>query len=418
MRSLRVLGLLFCKLLAVYQVSAQNVFNNGSFTLNNSDNTGSIYQPGSEVLNSTPGRGVVFEAGSTFEHIGQFYVAENGIWNCGNTESTDYFGYSPVAAGSNLPYQGIGIKGASANNGGRGAGSPTFSNLELNSTGIFPVVAGMYITKSLAFNANGPGGSNVITTPTISAPDSPANSVIFSPTATIIGANSTNYINGYASVTDVVSTFTLPLGDHLNTDSPSHPLTINNAIGGTVTARYLHSLRHPTTSLGAGISWVSPIGSWHLSAPSGTDITVDLPILPLSADDASYLRLVGWNGRQWINLSDAPTPNACVTGNCPLSGRLIGYITDLAIGLSRIPSNVAKLTTWPNPTQGTLYLMLSADKVISKVQVLDQEGRFVLNPPKIEVSSGLDVSILPVGNYIIEVHTNEGEIFRQRFIRR
>ena len=417
MRNLGVLGLLIYKLLTSYYVSAQSVFNNGSLILNNSDNTGSIYQPGTEVLNSIPGMGIIFEAGSTFEHVGQFYVAEDGIWNYGDTESTDYFGYSPTAAGSTLPYQGIGIKGASANNGGQGAGRPTFNNLELNSTGIFPVVAGMYITKSLAFNANGPNGSNIITTPTISIPDSPANSVVFAPTAAITGANSANYINGYASVTNVVSPFTLPLGDPLSIDNPLHPLTINGTIDGTVTARYLHIPRHSVTYLGTGISWVSPIGSWPLSALSGTDISVDLPALPLSADDAAYLRLVGWNGREWINLSDAATPGACVVGNCPLTGRLTGHVTDLAIGLSRLPANAARLTTWPNPTKGTLHFMISVDKTINKLQILDQQGRFVLTPSKIEASAGLDVSVLPVGSYILEVHTDEGEVFRQRFIR-
>ncbi len=419
-RYICLLTLLFWHILAIDQASAQNAINNGILTLSSSDNTGSSYQPGSEVLNSISRAGIVFEKGSTFEHAGQFYVAEDGIWNYNDAGSTDYFGYAPAGAGSNLPYQGTGIKGASGANGGRGAGRPTFSNLELNSTGIFPVIGGMYITQSLAFNANGPGESSIITTPAINSPDLPTYSVIFAPTVSITGANSANYINGYASVTNVENPFSLPIGDPADTENPLHTLTINRAVGGTVTARYLHTLQHPASAYEAGISWVSPTGDWRISAPAGTSVTVNLPILPLPADDAACLRLVGWNGHQWVNLSETTTykSNTCVTGNCRLTGTLKDHITDLAIGLSRHCANEVNLTVWPNPTQSLLHLDLSADKVINNVRVLNQQGYSVLNPSGTGLPSGLNVSMLPVGIYVVEVQTIDGQTFRRRFTRR
>lgn len=400
-----------------HEIIAQNVINNGIIAQGGSDNTGGSKQIGLEVIQSTSKVGVSFDIGGTFEHVGQFYIAQDGSWNSSSAGSTDYFGYAPTGIGSNLPYQGLGILGASANNGGRGAGTPIFGNLELNSTGVFPLAAGMYIANSLLFNANGPGGSNIITTPAMSTPDSPTNAVTFAPTASVTGANSTNYISGYASVTNPTNPFTLPLGDARSPDNPLHTLTINNAVSGTITARYLYITQHPVASLGAGIKWVSPIADWSISAPKGTVITVDIPALPLSTDDASYLRLVGWNGHQWVNLSEAATPGTCTTGNCPLQGTLTDYITDLAIGLTRKPTKEADLTVWPSPTQGPLYLAVSADKTIDKIQVVNQQGHIQLNLSKHTLPSGLDVSALPAGSYLLEVHTTEGHTFRQRFIR-
>ena len=418
-RDLCLLILFFSLTLVDCRVHAQNVFNNAIVPPGSSDNTAGANQPGSEVLHSSADMGVVFETGSTFEHVGQFYVAGDGIWNHSISQvgSTDYFGYAPRKFGSYIPYQGKGIKGASSNNGGQGAGRPTFGNLELNSTGDFPVMAGMYIINSLAFNENGPAGSNVITTPSISAPDSPTNAVVFSPIARITGVNEANYINGFASVTDVTASFTLPLGDATDTVNPLHTLTINNAVNGTVTARYLHSLQHSDAAYGAGISWVSPIGNWSVAAPAGTSVTVNMPALNLLPEEAVHLRMVGWNGHKWLDLSMASTPGSCITGNCPLTGTLTANITDLAIGLSKTPSKGSNLTVWPSPTQGPLHLTVSADKIINDVRIIDQQGRSLLNPSRAALDTGLDVSILPTGSYIVEVRTTEGQILRQRFIR-
>lgn len=403
----------------VYRTIGQNIFYNATTIPGSSDNAGGLRQAGTEVLHSSPGIGVIFGAGSTFEHVGQFYVAEDGIWNrnSGHINSTDYFGYAPKGLGSSIPYQGVGIKGASPSNGGRGAGKPTFNNLELNNTGVFPVVAGMYVINSLVFNAHGPAGSNIITTPNSTISNSSANAVLFASTATITGADKANYINGYASVTDVVEKFMLPIGDSSDSASPLHSLIINNAVNSTVTARYLHLLQHSATALGANIHWVSPIGNWSISAPAGTNVTVSTPRLNLGAEEADYLRLVGWNGHQWIDLSGTSTLTACVTGDCPLIGTLTAGITDLAIGSSRNPANVTNLRVWPNPTHGPLHLTLPADKVISEIQVLDQQGRFISNFPKGTLNDHLDLSPLTTGSYILEVRTTEGKTLRQHFIR-
>lgn len=408
-------------------VLAQNAFNNATNPLGSSDNTGHpIHQMGTEVLNSTPGMGVRFEPGGSFEHIGQFYVAKNGIWNnvvdsSPATAGTDYFGYAPIALGTDTPYLGIGIRGASANNGGRGSGRPTFGHLQLNSTGLFPVEAGMYIVHSLAFNSNGPGRSNVVTTPNASSPDSPANAVVFAPSAKITGADQANYINGFASVTGVIDSFSLPLGDADGFPDCLHPLTVNNSTAGTVTARYRHISLHSSETKQANIGSVSPIGNWSISAPEGTKISVSIPAFDLNPAEINTLRLVGWTGSQWVNISDESTAGICAAGNCSLTGTLRTGITELGIGsTSRVFAGKESgegqdLSVWPNPTHGKLHVGLPSAQTVSQVQVIDLQGRSVLQPQK--STSSVDASALASGQYVVEVITTQGQTLRKSFVK-
>ena len=427
MDKVRLSVLLLGGLLVAQVNQAQSVFNNASNLVAGSDNTGDPdYQPGTEVLNSTPGLGVALASDGSFEHIGQFYVAANGIWNRNTDKSqatvgTDYFGYAPAGVGSNTAYLGRGILGASAINGGRGVGRPTFGHLQLNSTGEFPLEGGMYITRSLSFNANGPGKSCVITTPNSSEPDSPVNAVVFAPSAFISGANHSNYINGYVSVTGVSQPFTLPLGDAEGFPNSLCPLTINSATPGTVTARYRHTIQHPTTALGPGLGSVSVIGDWPISAPEGTRITVSMPALGIDPAEAATLRLVGWNGSQWVDLSDGMTAGGCAMAGCPLIGTISAHITDLAIGSTsralaeKGESDATNLVIWPNPTQGPLNLALSAGKTIQEVRVLDLQGRSLIRPNL--GASSVNTSNLPVGTYLVEVFTTQGQTLRKQFVK-
>ncbi|GAB4035195.1 T9SS type A sorting domain-containing protein [Spirosoma gilvum] len=398
---------------------AQTVFTNVSQLGNSSDNTGDPYfQPGTEVLNSFPGLGVSLAPGGSYEHVGQFFVAANGLWNQTSDPTligTDYFGYAPVGIGSNTAYLGKGIQGASAANGGSGAGRPTFGHLQLNSTGQFPVEGGMFITHSLRFNANGPGGRSIITTPNSLDPYSAQNTVQFSPSASVSGADERNYIQGYASVTGVQPAFMLPLGDQEAGTDYYCPIKIGSATVGTVTARYQHLNPYPTSSLETGIGSVSPLGSWPLSAPAGTRVTITLPALGLAPTDASTLRLVGWTGSQWVGLAgQAPTGNS-------LSGTLRAQL--LAVGIGSTSRTLfqaqegrgIQLALWPNPTQDILNLALSSSEPIRQISVLDVQGRLVMRPA--QPAPSVNTAILPSGTYLVEVLTGQGQTIRKPFVK-
>ncbi|GAB4017641.1 T9SS type A sorting domain-containing protein [Spirosoma koreense] len=404
---------------------AQTLFNNASNLVAGSDNTGApAYQPGTEVLASTPGQGVSLAPGGSYEHVGQFYVAANGIWNRTQAKDqsaigTDYFGYAPLGIGANTAYLGRGIQGASPANGGKGTGRPAFGHLQLNSTGEFPLEGGMYITHSLVFNANGPGQPNVIATPNATSADSPLNAVVFDPQAIIQGSDHQSYIDGYASVGGVSTPFTLPIGDPAGAPYGLRPLTIDSPTPGTVTARYRHALQHPADALGSGIGSVSAMGDWPISAPEGTQVSVSLPALTVDASKASSLRLVGWNGSQWIALSSTATPGGCVGEGCQLSGTMAAGITDLAIGSTDRSTfgetGELRLTVWPNPTQRVLQVRVSSGAAIRRLQALDLQSRPVTG--SIEGSTSLNTSSLASGSYILEVQTVQGQTLRTHFVK-
>lgn len=100
---------------------------------------------------------------------------------------------------------------------------------------------------------------------------------------------------------------------------------------------------HPVNLVKAPIMSVSPAGQWDwqvgdagsLGAGTtgtgvGLKITVSIPDLSTFAM-ASSLRLVGWNGTEWIDLSGAATATGN-TENSTVSGTMVAGISAIAIG--------------------------------------------------------------------------------------
>ncbi|MCK8494604.1 hypothetical protein M0L20_22235 [Spirosoma sp. RP8] len=98
------------------------------------------------------------------------------------------------------------------------------------------------------------------------------------------------------------------------------------------------------------------------------------PSLPA---EALTLRLVGWDGSRWIDLSGKPSISGGATSTCSLIGTIISSITELAIGstsrsvFANSEEGFLSLTVWPNPTQDRLNVAVPTGQTISKIQVLD-----------------------------------------------
>jgi hypothetical protein len=90
---------------------------------------------------------------------------------------------------------------------------------------------------------------------------------------------------------------------------------------------------HAVTSVGAGLQSVSTVGQWDWQDITGdaTGLTVTVSIPDMSTfGSATDLRLVGWDGTKWVNLSSTGATGN--TENSTLSGTIVSGISALAIG--------------------------------------------------------------------------------------
>jgi hypothetical protein len=97
---------------------------------------------------------------------------------------------------------------------------------------------------------------------------------------------------------------------------------------------------HPVTAVTAPIASVGTAGQWDWIPVSGTGagltITVSIPDLSPTGVAVADLRLVGWNGTAWIDLSSGSTASGNTEGST-LSGTMITGITAVGIGSISTP---------------------------------------------------------------------------------
>jgi len=165
--------------------------------------------------------------------------------------------------------------------------------------------------------------------------------------AAFLNFSDASHINGYVKhiATDVNQGITLPIGsgNDLRLLSISGSLAANRSFAAawiqgdpsiTPDPTAPNDGLHPTTSLGSGITAVSTVGQWDWldlsNNHAGVSVSVRIPNLT-SFGTASSLRLVGWNGFQWINLSGSNGASGN-TEDSDLNGTLVAGITALAIG--------------------------------------------------------------------------------------
>jgi hypothetical protein len=161
-------------------------------------------------------------------------------------------------------------------------------------------------------------------------------------TNTVLG--DAQHVNGYVSkMGDDAFTFPVGSGTDLRSLSISAPATPTDQysvawmVGDPTTngdpsdANAMHS----TASVTGPIASVSMAGQWDWIPVSGTGagltITVSIPDLSPTGVLAADLRLVGWNGTAWIDLSGGPNATGNTEGSS-LSGTMIAGITAIGIG--------------------------------------------------------------------------------------
>jgi methionyl-tRNA formyltransferase len=160
-------------------------------------------------------------------------------------------------------------------------------------------------------------------------------------TASYTGADDAHNINGYVKhyVTAANQGFTFPVGTGADLRTLTTSGTIASGVNiatawiagnpGTVTDP-TDNATHSVTALGTGITAVSTAGQWDwVGSAAGATVTVSIPDLS-SFGDAVDLRLVGWNGTQWVSLGTAGASANTEDGS--LSGTMIAGITAIGVG--------------------------------------------------------------------------------------
>jgi hypothetical protein len=257
---------------------------------------------------------------ATYEH-GNNLLQNNGSWMA--TGSLDLF----LGAGSNT------ISGSAA---------PSFFNVQFNigagNTMAITNAQGINVAGTLQFN-------NALTTTVRSTAN--AGALHFAAGAAYTGdTTDVQHVNGYVSKAGTTA-FTFPVGSgtDLRTLAISAPATaaeISTAWFAGNPAIVLDPSDgsvHNTTSFAAPIQSVSTAGFWDWIPVTGSDdgltVTVSIPDLSATSVLAADLRLVGWDGTQWIDLSGSDNASGN-TENSTLSGTIPASITISALGIGSI----------------------------------------------------------------------------------
>lgn len=135
---------------------------------------------------------------------------------------------------------------------------------------------------------------------------------------------------------------------------------------------------HPVTSVQAPLAMVSPVGQWDWQAGdagnlgagttgtgAGLTITVSIPDMTHFAK-ATDLRLAGWNGTNWIDLTGTATGSSNME-NSTLTGIMQPGITAIAVAsISKmLPFNLDSFTATPADCRAVISWITSNESSIS-----------------------------------------------------
>lgn len=167
---------------------------------------------------------------------------------------------------------------------------------------------------------------------------------------------------------------------------------------------------HPVTSLSAFISAVSTVGQWDwlvgdaanlgdgtTGTGEGLIIRVSIPDMTQFANAAS-LRLTGWDGTKWIDLSGRPTATGN-TENSILEGIMTSHISAIGIGriFSTLPLTLESFTAQAANCKVTLKWKTAGehntDKFIIEQSIGTADFQVVSNVPATGLPGGSNYSI-------------------------
>jgi hypothetical protein len=150
---------------------------------------------------------------------------------------------------------------------------------------------------------------------------------------------------------------------------------------------------HATTAVTGNIRAVSTAGQWDWIATStgtGAGLTITVSIPAGITAPAANLRLVGWNGTSWVDLSGAPNATGNTEGST-LSGTMIAGIQAVAVG------QVAPDLTPTVDIDGLSFSPASTPRDFV-VNIFEINGILAINPITVRLPklSAFTITYLPV----------------------
>lgn len=309
------ISLMTAALLLGFQLAQAQLVVDGT-TLNN---FGSVSNNGPyTAINATTGSAYTAGSGAVFEHFetDANSLRVNNTYNANGTGgSTDNFSGPAGSAG---------VQGIS------GSVAPNFATLVLKNG------------TASAFNITNTAGANVFMTATFqngitttARANTQAGALRFQPGASYTGgATDAQHVDGYVSKIGNTS-FIFPVGNA--SDLRTLQMSAPDNISAHLSVAYSADLGEGSTTSTGSIKRVYALGSWDWVAVAAStndlNISVSIPNVASFEPTAANLRLAGWDGTQWIDLSGSATATG-VAENSTLSGVIptgLG-ITQLAIG--------------------------------------------------------------------------------------
>jgi hypothetical protein len=305
--------------------------------------------------------GSVTLTNSTFEH-GNSLFQNDGSWTA--TGGLDLF----LAASNNT------ISGSTA---------PSFFNVQFNigagNTMAITNVQGINVAGSLQFNSG-------LTTTVRN--NSNTGALHFADGAAYTGGTTDEqHVDGYVSKTGN-DAFTFPVGS--GTDLRTLSISAPPAVATISTAWFAGSpatitdpsdgTTHSLTAMASPIKSVSPIGFWDWTTVSGSDddvqVTVSIPDVSNFFVNVTDVRLVGWDGTQWISLSAGAaasglTENSTVTGSIPAGTN----ITAIALGGISTPLPVTLARFEGKAIENSAYLQWTTTEEVNASNFEIQRSR-------------------------------------------
>ncbi|NDE04731.1 MAG: T9SS C-terminal target domain-containing protein [Flavobacteriia bacterium] len=182
---------------------------------------------------------------------------------------------------------------------------------------------------------------------------------------------------------------------------------------------------HPTHKVTPPIQSVMRIGQWDWlvgengnlgenSTGDGVGLTIQVSMPDLTSfGSASELRLVGWNGNSWIDLSGKPTAIGN-TENKMISGIMKAKITAISIGKIR-STPLGKILLYPNPLIGQSRIQVQLNTTYKgsiQINIYHSNGQKIISYNEICQSGYNTYSIQfadrSAGTYFIDIKDPNG----------